>query len=137
MGHVAYGYGVVPILRETHGLEGNPLTMLMPTDDQYLVAGDRLFVLSSINGLRRIERGERTPPRRWNLSADAPLPAPASLADTAELLATLADCDLKVARRFIEQLPMSMSLSLYDYQAARLVQTLKERLPVRLSPIRD
>lgn len=139
MGHVAYGYGVVPILRETYGLEGNVSTMLMPADDQYLAAGDRLFVLSSINGLRRIERGERTPPRRWQLSADAPLSQPTqeSLADTAELLATLADCDLKTAHRFVKQLPMTMSLSLYDYQAARLVQTMKERLPIRLSPVRD
>ena len=139
MSQVAYGYGVVPILIETYGLEGNILTMLMPADDQYLVAGDRLFVLSSINGLRRIERGERTPPRRWQLSADAPLskPTPESLADTAELLATLADCDLKAAHRFVKQLPMAMNLSLYDYQAARLVQNMKERLPIRLSPVRD
>ena len=139
MGHVAYGYGVVPILRETHGPKGNTLSMLMPTDDQYLMAGDRLFVLSSINGLRRIERGERTPPRRWQMSAAAPSirPMPESLADTAALLAKLTDCDLKDAHRFIERLPTSMNLSLYDYQAARLVQTLKERLPIRLSPIRD
>ncbi len=140
MGHVAYGYGVVPILRETRDIEGNILTVLMPTDDQYLVAGDRLFVLSSINGLRRIERGERTPPRRWQMSAGAPLSypiAPESLADTAGLLAKLTDCDLKAAHRFIDQLPMSTNVSLYDYQAARLVQTMKERLPIRLSPIRD
>lgn len=139
MGQIAYGYGVVPIVRETRDPKGNPLTVLMPSDDQYLVSGDRLFVLSSINGLRRIERGERTPPRRWQLFADMPSNgaiAPELQADTAELLAKLTDCELKVAHRFISRLPMTMDLSLYDYQAARLVQTMKERLPIRLSPIR-
>lgn len=67
---VAYGYGVVPILRETKDKSGKICTVLLPTDEQRLLPGDRLFLLSSINGLRRIERGEKTPPRHWRIAAD-------------------------------------------------------------------
>ncbi len=134
LAQVAYGYGVVPILRETHDPKGKPCSILMPTDDQRLRVGDRLFVLSSINGLRRIERGEMTPPRRWRLTVDALLNAEA-LPETVELLIKLTDCSYERARSFVEQLPAAMDIELYDYQASRLIQTMNERLPVRLSPI--
>jgi Trk K+ transport system NAD-binding subunit len=138
MGHIAYGYGVVPILRETDDAEGDRLDVLLPTDDQHLVAGDRLFVLSSINGLRRIERGERTPPRRWRLSADAPTSlSSADLSKAVDLLTKLSSCDPQVARSFVEQLPTSIELDLYDYQAARLIQAVKAQLPIRLTPVRE
>lgn len=135
LGQIAYGYGVVPILRETRMASpaGKPATVLLPTDEQTLEAGDRLYVLSSINGLRRIERGERTPPRRWRLAADAP-PAAEATADVGELLAKLTDCPLRVAQTFLAQLPGAMEIDLYDYQAARLLQTLQSRLPLRLQP---
>ena len=133
MAQVAYGYGVVPILRETHDAEGNLCTILLPTDDQFLRAGDRLFVLSSINGLRRIERGEKTSPRRWRLVADA-LPQSEAVADIVQLFANLTHFSLEEAHRFVQQIPVAMDIELYDYQAARLIQAMKERLPVRLSP---
>lgn len=134
MAQVAYGYGVVPILRETRDAEGVSCTILLPTDDQYLQSGDRLFVLSSINGLRRIERGEKTSPRRWRLAVDAP-PKPEAMTDVVQLFANLANFELKEAHRFIQQVPIAIDIDLYDYQAARLIQTMKERLPMRLSPI--
>ncbi len=145
MGHIAYGYGVVPILRETGDAEGNRFDVLLPTDDQHLVAGDRLFVLSSINGLRRIERGERTPPRRWRLSADAPSTKllssahskAAAFAEAIDLLTKVSSCDSAVARSFVEQLPTAIELDLYDYQAARLIQAMKAHLPIRLVPVRE
>lgn len=140
MSHIAYGYGVVPILRETSDAQGKRFNVLLPTDEQHLAAGDRLFVLSSINGLRRIERGERTPPRRWHLSADALLPNLKGNIDLSALtdsLIKLSGCDPEAARSFMEQLPSSMDLDLYDYQAARLVQSMKAQLPLRLSPVRE
>ncbi|MEL6493419.1 MAG: NAD-binding protein, partial [Cyanobacteria bacterium J06621_3] len=125
---IAYGYGVVPVLRETRDREGNPCTVLLPTDEQRLVPGDRLFVLSSINGLRRIEREEMTPPRRWRLSADT-VPGPNVAVDVAQILSRVASCSDTQAQNFVRQLPGSMDVELYDYQAARLVQMMKERLP--------
>ncbi|MEM6451639.1 MAG: NAD-binding protein [Cyanobacteria bacterium P01_D01_bin.105] len=138
MAQVTYGYGVVPILRETLDDQGNRCTVLMPTDEQYLRAGDRLFLLSSINGLRRIERGATTPPRRWRLVADTAAYdriAPEALNNAALLLTKFLDCEEIRARQFVEQLPAAMDIDLYDYQAARLVQAMQKRLPIRLSPL--
>ena len=114
---------------------GNPCTVLMPTDEQRILPGDRLFVLSSINGLRRIERGERTPPRRWQLSAEAPSNHAQPLADVVRLLVQVADCSPERANRFVQDLPSDMAIDLYDYQAAHLIQHMRERLPIRLSPV--
>ncbi len=131
---VSYGYGVVPILRETVDKAGTSCTVLMPTDDQALLPGDRLFVLSSINGLRRIERGEMTPPRRWHLAVEQK-PSPENRADVVQLLSRLDNFSLESAQRFIDQLPAATDIELYDYQAARLIQSMKERLSIRLSPL--
>lgn len=133
MSQVAYGYGVVPILRETQDAEGKLCTILLPTDDQYLRAGDHLFVLSSINGLRRIERGEKTSPRRWRLAIDA-LPKPEVMTAVVQRFANLTNLDREQSRKFIERIPTALDIELYDYQAARLIQTMKESLPMRLSP---
>ncbi|MBE9063367.1 TrkA family potassium uptake protein [cf. Phormidesmis sp. LEGE 11477] len=131
---VSYGYGVVPILRETVDSAGNACVVLMPTDDQYLLPGDHLFVLSSINGLRRIERGEMTPPRRWRLSVEQK-PNPTNAADVVQLLARLTNFSPQSAQQFIDRLPATTDVELYDYQAARLIQSMKERLSIRLSPL--
>ncbi|MGB3573627.1 MAG: NAD-binding protein [Phormidesmis sp.] len=131
---ITYGYGVVPVLRETRDAAGSVQTVLMPTDEQRLAPRDKLFVLSSINGLRRIEREEMTPPRRWKLAAEA-LPKDAAAADVVKTLAKLTGCSSRQAQSFVNQLPAIMNLDLYDYQAARLVLLMKERLPIRLSPL--
>ncbi len=133
MAQVSYGYGVVPILRETRDAEGKLCTILLPTDDQCLQAGDRLFALSSINGLRRIERGEKTSPRLWRLTVDA-LPKPEVMTDVVQRFANLTNLDHEQSRKFIEGIPTAIDIELYDYQAARLIQTMKESLPMRLSP---
>ena len=132
---IAYGYGVVPILRETRDRQGQLCTVLLPTDDQHLVAGDRLFLLSSINGLRRIERGEMTPPRRWQLSADAP-PDPDQISDIARQLARLADCGFENAQSFVKQAPnKTVEINLYDYQAAHILQMLGGHFPIKITPL--
>ena len=38
---IAYGYGVVPILQQTRDSKGQLCDVLLPTDEQYLKAGDR------------------------------------------------------------------------------------------------
>ena len=132
---IAYGYGVVPILRETKDRQNQPVAVILPTDEQRLAAGDRLFVLSSINGLRRIERGEMTAPRRWQLSAEAP-PTPEQIADTARLLTHLTNCNMTSARSFVQLAPAkTLEIDLYDYQAAQVVQRLKEHFPLRITPL--
>ena len=130
---IAYGYGVVPVLQETRDQEGHRCTVILPADERFLKAGDRLFLLSSINGLRRIERGEMTPPRRWHLS----LTAPAKLEDkTVYLLARLLECGVGDIQNMIQSAPAQiLEVNLYDYQAAYIVQTLGDCLPIRIIPV--
>ncbi len=132
---IAYGYGVVPILQETKDAHGRPGTVILPRDEQHLKVGDRLFILSSINGLRRIECGEMTLPRRWQISTDRPV-NPEAIADTAQLLSQLTDCALEEAQRFVQSAPkQTIEVNLYDYQAAHIVQKLRERFPLKIIPL--
>ncbi|MEM8807108.1 MAG: NAD-binding protein [Cyanobacteria bacterium P01_G01_bin.38] len=134
LAEVTYGYGVVPVLLQTRALAGDWEDILMPSDDLRLHGGDCLYVLSSINGLRRIERGEMTPPRRWRLEAKAPLNKEVLL-EAGNALAKMSGLNLSQCRAFMNNLPSTMELLLYDYQAYRLVQKLNRRLPIQLSPL--
>jgi Trk K+ transport system NAD-binding subunit len=70
LAQVAYAYSVVPICHQAahqvaptvHNPAHDPDKFLLPPDDRLLREGDRLVILSSINGLRRIEHGDMTPP---------------------------------------------------------------------------
>ena len=75
-----------------------------------------------------------TPPRHWRISADTQ-PEPAVANDVAQILARVTACSLAQAQDFVRQLPAAMEVELYDYQASRLVQMMKERLPITISPL--
>jgi hypothetical protein len=89
-------------------------------------------LLSSINGLRRIEHEELVPPRRWQLEAQPPL-NPAFLHYSGNDLARISGCGLEEARTFMKQLPATIELWMYDYQAHQLVQELSRKLPMHLT----
>ncbi len=137
LAQVAYGYGVVPIFYESRQ-QGD--TKLMPSDDTRLSVGDRLVILATINGLRRIERGVLAPCRRWQLQVLKPLDLKA-LHYAGDTLTNISGCSLNEAREFMKNLPGVLGvpgvleLSLYDHQAYRLVQKLRKLLPVRLVSI--
>lgn len=134
LSQVAHGYSVVPIFHQ-RGLPSTPndfSEFLLPSSDRRLQAGDRLIVLSSINGLRRIERGEITPPKRWRLDAQKPLNRE-FLQDIGMDLARISGCSLQAAKDFADQLPGSIELDLYDHQAYRLQKHLEKQLPVTLT----
>ncbi|MEO0395541.1 MAG: NAD-binding protein [Cyanobacteria bacterium P01_A01_bin.137] len=135
LAEIAYGYGVVPILLRQNQPNRQYQDYPMPSDDMRVRMRDKLYVLSSINGLRRIERGEMTPPRQWLLEVDAPL-NPNMVTEAGNLLARLTTVPLDECRRLMATLPNSLQLALYDYQAHRLMQELKRSIPIRLSPLR-
>lgn len=116
---IAYGYGVVPILYQ-HWQAEHP--KLLPVDDHRLHIGDRLFVLSTIRGLRRIEQG-RMAPKHWQVRVESVL-TPEGLFDGAAEIARISGCDLGMARRFMEHLPNVFPTRLYRHQALRLVRQL-------------
>jgi len=131
---MSYGYGVVPIFHQRAQRDEEITEAILPVNERRLYVGDRLVVLSSINGLRRIEHGELVPPRRWRLEAQQPL-NPAFLLYCGNALARIAGCELDVARTFMNNLPGAIDLFMYDYQAHQLVQQLNRQLPMRLVPL--
>jgi Trk K+ transport system NAD-binding subunit len=127
---IAYGYGVIPIFHQrANQTAEDHMESLLPTDERQLHEGDRLVVLSSINGLRRIEHGELVPPRRWRLNAQKPL-NPTFLHYCGNDLARISGCGLEEARAFMNRLPGTIELWMYDYQAHQLVQELSRKLPM-------
>lgn len=136
LAQVAYGYGVVPVLHQQFHpvITEDPLEALLPDDDRHLQVGDRLVILSSINGLRRIERGDLAPPRRWLLVVKPTLNT-ALLHYCGNDLARISGCDLEAARTFMGTLPNQIELEMYDYQAYHLQQELGRSLQIQLTPL--
>ncbi|WP_017301842.1 potassium channel family protein [Nodosilinea nodulosa] len=118
LAEVAYGYGVVPLWHQQQGAPGS----IMPSDDTRLRAGDRLVVLATIGGLRRIEQGHLAP-RDWHIHLEAALTANA-LFDGAAEIARSSGYRLGEAREFMAQLPGTLPVPLYRHQALRLVRLL-------------
>ncbi|GAB4158350.1 MAG: potassium channel protein [Cyanobacteria bacterium J069] len=130
LSQVAYGYGVVPIFYQR---EGDRMTFdhsesLMPSETWRLQAGDRLVVLSSIDGLRRIERGQMRPPRTWRLTAGKPLNR-GNLSEIGTTLHRISGLNLNTANTFAQTLPGTIDLSLYDYPAHALLTELRKLAP--------
>jgi Trk K+ transport system NAD-binding subunit len=130
LAQVSYGYGVVPIFhqRAAQPTSLDPTEGLMPPDDRRLQVGDRLVVLASINGLRRIEHRDIAPPQRWRLEAQPPLNQDLRQ-EGGNVLCRLSGCSLEQARSFVERLPGSIELELYEYQADRLLEELSRQFP--------
>jgi Trk K+ transport system NAD-binding subunit len=134
LSQIAYGYGVVPIFhqRATPATTLDLTEGLMPSDDRRLAVGDRLVVLASINGLRRIEHRDIAPPQRWRLEVQRPLNQDACQ-EGSNILYRVSGCNLEQARAFMARLPGAIDLDLYEYQADRLMEELNRQLPgVRL-----
>ncbi len=136
LAEVAYGYGVMPIFHQTANRtsQTDSVEFLMPSDDIRLAVGDRVIVLASLNGLRRIEHGEKLAPRSWRLIAQKPLNT-ASLLDSSSTLHRISGYHLDQSRNFMNNLPNTLEIELYEHQAYRLLQELNRQLPVSLVPI--
>jgi len=129
---MAYGYGVVPIWYQS--LNGTP--KIMPSDDTLLHEGDRLVVLSTIRGLRRIEQGDRAP-KQWQIRILDAKAADAIFEGGTEI-ARVTGCDIGEAHTLMSQLPAVFPHRLYLHQALRLVRRLSRlRVQSELLPLED
>lgn len=139
LSQVSYGYGVVPIFYERNN-ERRTLDnsdRLMPSETWMLKAGDRLIILSTIDGLRRIERGQMRPPRTWRLSVGKPLNR-GNLSEIGTTLHRISGLNLKTANAFAQNLPGTIYVQLYDYPAYYLLQELRKLAPdVTLTAIEE
>ena len=120
LAEIAYGYGVVPILYQK-SLDNSKL---MPSDDIRLAVGDRLIVLATISGLKRIENGEIKEPI-WQVMVES-AQSEYAIFQGANEIAGIAGCSMLTARELMNNLPGKLPKLLYKHQAQRLVRTLKK-----------
>ncbi|HSM84291.1 MAG TPA: NAD-binding protein [Nodosilinea sp.] len=118
LSEVAYGYGVVPLWHQRPDRPGK----VMPSDDTRLETGDRLVVLATIGGLRRIEQRRLASPT-WKIHLEKALTADA-LFDGAAEIARSSGCRLREARELMAALPRTLPHPLYHHQALRLARLL-------------
>jgi hypothetical protein len=132
LSEVAYGYGVVPILYQK---QQEP-SRLMPSEDIRLAVGDRMVVLATSNGLRRIEQGIGSiTPKTWRIQVEKALTDDA-IFEGANAIARISGCSLNMARDLMKNLPGTLRSPLYKHQAQRLVRELgKAQVVARLVPI--
>jgi Trk K+ transport system NAD-binding subunit len=132
LAEVAYGYGVVPIWHQSAGF--NP--RIMPSDDLRLTTGDRLVVLSTIRGLRRIEQGDLAP-KQWQVEILQANAADAIFEGGTEL-SRVTGCPIGEAHDLMTNLPAVFPHRLYLHQAVRLVRRLSRlRVSAQLLPLED
>ena len=120
LAEVAYGYGFMPLL---HQRGANPPTW-MPTDDILLAVGDRLTVLATIEGLQRVEVGNRHP-QTWQVTVESARTSEA-LFEAANTIARISGCPLNAARELMKNLPATLDFPLYQHQGERLVRALSK-----------
>jgi Trk K+ transport system NAD-binding subunit len=121
LAEIAHGYGLAPIVHQRGGE-----TRVIPADDVRLEANDRLVVLATIDGLRRVESAQRIP-ATWFLRIEKSPTLEASF-DAANAIARISGCELSLARQAMAHLPARLNFALYQHQGLRLVRELKKLL---------
>ncbi|MBE9043943.1 NAD-binding protein [Pleurocapsales cyanobacterium LEGE 10410] len=121
---ISYGYGVVPIIYQ----QPHRASVLFPFDEPPLKVGDRLVILATIEGLRRIEQGLLDlEAKQWQLRIERALTSDA-IFDGANAIARITGCSLALARETMNNLPATLPVLLYRQQAQKLVKELKKTL---------
>ena len=121
LAELAYGYSVVPLIYQKAGKQ--PET-IMPSDDVRLHVGDRLIVLATIEGLKRIEKGEMAS-RQWQVVIENILVSHAAF-DGASETALITGCAMDVAHHLMHHVPGTLPQLLYEHQAKRLIRKLRK-----------
>lgn len=126
LSEVMYGFRVVPFLHisQVHGSRD-----WMPSEDNRLTPGDRLFVLATMNGLRRIELGRmlerqylvHVVEQRHTLMAHAHF-------EGATLIARISGCDIGTARKLMADLPGDLPHPVYYQQGLAIVEKLQRNM---------
>ena len=132
LAEVAYGYGVVPVLYQ----KDQEAPKFIPSDDTRLAVGDRMVVLATSNGLRRIEHGiSSITPKGWRVEVEKALTEEAVF-EGANAIARISGCSLGNARDLMKSLPGTLRSPLYKHQAQRLVRELnKAQVKAKAVPI--
>ncbi|MGD1862185.1 MAG: potassium channel family protein [Leptolyngbyaceae cyanobacterium] len=132
LAEIAYGYGVVPIWCQQKGQRSR----IMPSDDLQLQEGDRLVVLSTIRGLRRIEQNDLAP-QQWQVEL-LQATAAAAIFEGGTEISRVTGCTIGEAHALMQTLPAILPKKLYLHQAIRLVRRLSRlRVSAKILPLED
>lgn len=126
LAEIAYGYNVVPLLYQS---ENRP-SLFFPSDDVLLREGDRLVVLATIEGLRKIEVRDLKP-KTWRVRVEKVINSD-FLFEGANTISRISGCSLPQARDLLNHLPNTLITPLYRPQAQRLIRALKKMQMVAL-----
>jgi Trk K+ transport system NAD-binding subunit len=119
---VAYGYNVVPILHQKEGQTAK----FMPSDDIRLTVRDRLVVLATMEGLKRVEVGQLdTTGKNCQVQVETARTSDA-LFEGGNTLVRITGCSINEAREMMSHLPIIVPTLLYYHQAQRLIRELKK-----------
>jgi Trk K+ transport system NAD-binding subunit len=131
---VAYGYGVVVILHQSPP----EASRLMPSEDLQLRIGDRIVVLATGDGLQRIEKGEpKNELHCWQVRLEEIVSEEAKF-EGANTISRITGCQLSSARKFLNNVPQTIPIILYEHQGYRLIKALKKlSIKSRLIPVAD
>jgi Trk K+ transport system NAD-binding subunit len=131
---VAYGYGVVVILHQSPP----EVSRLMPSEDLQLRIGDRIVVLATGEGLQRIEKGEpKNELHCWQVRLEEIVSEEAKF-EGANTISRITGCQLSSARKFLNNVPQTIPIILYEHQGYRLIKALKKlSIKSRLVPVAD
>ncbi|RUT08551.1 hypothetical protein DSM106972_017190 [Dulcicalothrix desertica PCC 7102] len=129
LAEITYGYGVAPIFyRSKRNNESRRLPSFSRTPR--LQNGDCLTVLVNIEGLRKIEQGQRLLPR-YKLYLDSIEVQEAAqrqniIEDGKNLIYRFTDCKLELASKTMKNIPCELDFILYKHQGQSLVRELKK-----------
>ena len=123
---ITYGYGVIPILYQ----KPHQAPILLPYDEFKLHLGEKLVVLATIEGLRRIEQGNLNLNLKcWRVRVEKAL-TPDATFEGANVITRVSRCHLAIARQTLNNLPQTLPLNLYREQAQKLVRELRKVLVI-------
>lgn len=130
----AYGYGIVVILHQSPP----EVSRLMPSDDLQLRNGDRIVVLATGEGLQRIEKGNMKEELHcWQVRIEE-IFSEESKFEGANTISRITGCSLSSARSFLNNVPKTIPIIVYEHQAYRLIKALKKLLiKSTLVPVSD
>ncbi len=121
MGEVSCGYKVIPIWYQSANASS---AHFFPSDDIILRNGDRLIILATINGLKKIEVRDLAQ-KTWRVRVEKVRHQDDEF-EGANTLSRITGCSLQTARTLMENLPQTLSKPLYESQALRLIRALKK-----------
>lgn len=122
LAEIAYGYGVVPLLYQSQSQYQSAL--LFPSDDVVVRDGDRLVILATIEGLRKIEVRDLKP-KTWRIRVGRLFNQDLAF-EGANIVSRISGCSLSQARDLMNNLPQILITPLYLPQAQRLIRALKK-----------